>query len=109
MAKDSEIPPEEEDMVIEEIARKIVEIGMEDIAPWLLGMSYPLVYIGGQMTRVFVGPYAVLLGKREGSFEKYVSILEKRENILKLIKRIDKLGDEKRAEERKRKRKSGNK
>lgn len=103
MSKDDEISPEEEERVLEGIARKIVDIGLEDAAPLLLGVTWPFVYIGGEMSRVFIGPYTVLLGKHEGSFDKYVSILEKRKNILKLMKRVEKLGEEKRAEERRRK------
>jgi hypothetical protein len=103
LPKDDEIPPEEEERVLEGIARKIVDVDMEDFAPLLLGVTWPFVYIGGEMSRVFIGPYTVLLGKHESSFDKYVSILEKRMNILKLIKRVEELGEEKRAEEKRRK------
>lgn len=102
-----EIPPEEQESVIEEVAKKLVDAGLDEIAALILPFGYPFAYIGGEMSRIFIGPYTVILGKYENSFDKYISIFEKRENIRKLINRIDILGDEKRKEKKREAEKNG--
>lgn len=94
---------DEETQAIEYVSKKVLEIGMDEIVPIILAAMYPLVYIFGQLGRVIVEPYTVLLGNHESSFEKYVSIFEKRKNIRRLMDEIDGLSEAKRENERKRK------
>ena len=96
---------DEETQVIEYVSKRVLEIGMDEVVPIILAAMYPLAYIAGQLGRVIVEPYTVLLGNHESSFEKYVSIFEQRKNIRRLMDEIDGLSEAKR--EKKRKRKKG--
>lgn len=96
MSNDFDTAPEEVDKVIDEVAEKIMNSGIEDAAILLLGISYPFTYMGGQFSRIFISPYSIFFGRHEESFNKYVSIFEKRENIRKLISKVEVLMEEKR-------------
>lgn len=102
MFSDEELPPEEVDEVLGRIAGKIVDHELELFARFLLGMSWPLAFIGGQMGRVFLSPYLFVFGDMENNVSKKIFIFEKKENILELISKIDELTEE-RYEEKKRK------
>jgi len=102
MFSDEELPTEEVDEVLGQIAEKIVDRELELFARFLLGMSWPLAFIGGQMGRVFLSPYLFVFGDRENNVSKKIFIFEKKENIFKLISKIDELTEE-RYEEKKRK------
>lgn len=94
---------DEETQAIEYVSKRVLDIGMDEVVPIILAGMYPLVYIFGQLGRIIVEPYTVLLGTHESSFEKYVSIFEKRKNIRRLMDEIDELSEAKRENERKRK------
>jgi len=107
MFSDEELPPEEVDKYLESIARKVVDREMEIYAKVLLGMSWPLAFIGGQLGRVFISPYLFIFGDREDTVSKRIFVFEKKENIFKLIHKIDefieerdKIKEEKRIQER---------
>lgn len=102
MFSDEELPYEEVDKVLGRIAGKIVDHELELFARFLLAMSWPLAFIGGQMGRVFLSPYLFIFGDKENDVSKKIFIFEKKENIFKLIDKIDGL-TEKRDEEKKRK------
>jgi len=72
---------------------------MDFPATFLLGSFRPLSYIGGQLVRVFLAPFTPLFGNLP---YEYISVLEKNENLIKIINRIKELGDE-REDEKKRK------
>lgn len=94
MFRDEELPPEEVDKVLESIARKVVDREMEMYAKFILGMSWPLVFIGGQLGRVFISPYLFIFGDKENTVSKNIFLFEKKENIFKLIDKIDELTEE---------------
>jgi len=91
MFRDEELPPEEVDKVLESIARKVVDREMEMYAKFILGMSWPLAFIGGQLGRVFISPYLFIFGDKENTVSKNIFLFEKKENIFKLIDKIDEL------------------
>jgi len=91
---DEELPPEEVDKVLESVARKIVDHEMELYARFLLAMSWPLAFVGGQLGRVFLSPYLFIFGDKENTVSKRIFIFEKKENIFKLIDKIDELTEE---------------
>ncbi len=97
------INEEEENQAIEQIAKKILDSEMDEIIPIILTASLPFVYVFGELSRVVIGPYTVLLGKHEKSFDKYISMFEKRKNIRRLMNRIDELSEAKRENEKRRK------
>lgn len=89
-----ELPPEEIDKVLENIARKVVDHEMELYARFLLAMSWPFAFIGGQLGRVFLSPYLFIFGDKESKVSKHIFIFEKKENIFKLIDKIDEFTEE---------------
>jgi len=99
MFSEHEVSPEEVDKTVEIIARKVVDSEIELYARFLLAMSWPLVFVGGQLTKVFIGPYLFILGRREDTFYDYISIFENKDNVFKLINKIDEFTEEKEKKE----------
>jgi hypothetical protein len=92
---DVDVTPEEETELIEQVARKIHEYGMEAVAILFLESSKPLVWIGGEMGRFFISPFVPILSEDWGvKSEKFFLIFEKRENIDRLLKRCEELAQE---------------
>ena len=115
MFSDEELPPEEVEKVLESISRKIVDREMDGFAKFVLGMSWPFAFIGGQLGRVFISPYLFIFGDKESTVSKHIFIFEKRENVFKLIHKIEeiteereKIKEEKRMQERDRNKGSEN-
>ena len=64
---------------------------MELPAIFVFGTMRPVSYIGGQLIRVFLAAFTPLLGNLR---YEYISVLEKNENLVRLIARINELSDE---------------
>ena len=95
MYYDVEITPETEAEYIEKVAQKIHEYEMETAAILLLESSKPLVWVGGEMGRFFITPFVPIISDKWGvTSEKFFLVFEKRENIEKLIKRVEQLAQE---------------
>jgi len=94
-----EASPDETKEIIEKIAKKVVTREMDFPAALFFGAIRPLSPIGGQLVRFFLAPWTPLLGDLR---YEYISVLEKPENLEKLINRINELADQ-REEEKKRK------
>ena len=92
---DVEITPETEAEYIEKVAQKIHEYEMETAAILLLESSKPLVWVGGEMGRFFITPFVPIISDKWGvTSEKFFLVFEKRENIEKLLKRVEQLAQE---------------
>jgi len=90
-----EISPELEAEYIEKAAQKIHEQEMETAAILLLESSKPLVWVGGEMGRFFITPFVPILSDKWGeTSEKFFLVFEKRENIEKLLQRLEQLSQE---------------
>lgn len=110
MFNDEELPPEEVDEFFGRIAGKIVDHELELFARVILGMSWPLAFVGGQMGRVFLSPYLFVFGDKENNVSRKIFTFEKKENIFKLIHKIDELTeerDEAKKREKEKRRKNG--
>ena len=95
MYYDVEITPETEAEYIEKVAQKIHEYEMETAAILLLESSKPLVWVGGEMGRFFITPFVPIISDKWGvTSEKFFLVFEKRENIEKLLKRVEQLAQE---------------
>ncbi len=105
MFSDEELPPKEVDALLGRIAVKVVDYELELYARFLLGMSWPLAYIGGQMGRVFLSPYLFVFGDKENNVSKKIFVFGKKDNIFKLINKIDELSEERYEEKKRRKEK----
>ncbi len=81
-----EITPEKEDELINKTAEIILKYDMDVPAILFLGTFKPLVSLGGQLGRYFLGPLLPFITEREDAF---IQTFEKRENIEKLIKILE--------------------
>ena len=105
MYYDVEVTPKDEEEFIEKVAQKIHEYEMETAAILLLESSKPLVWIGGEMGRFFISPFVPVISDKWGiTSEKFFLIFEKRENIEKLLKRLEELTREEEAKAKEAKR-----
>ena len=90
-----EVTPKDEEEFFEKVAQKIHEYEMETAAILLLESSKPLVWVGGEMGRFFITPFVPIISDKWGiTSEKFFLIFEKRENIEKLLKRLEQLTQE---------------
>ena len=85
---------------IEKVAKKIVETDFEGVAIFALQTLRPLYFIGGELATFFFAPYLYLLDEK--GFEA-IDVFEKRENIERLIKRVEELIKEKEKKSQKKK------
>jgi hypothetical protein len=92
---DVKVTPEDEDEMIRKIAEKVHNSGLDVAAILLIESVKPLAYLGTQMGRFFVSPFLPVFGEDIGiSGEKLFQTFEKRENVEKLIRAVEKLNQE---------------
>ncbi len=95
---DIEVTSEDKDEMIEKIAQKIHEYGLDMAATFMIGSFKPLSFVVAQMGRLFISPFLSVFGENTGiNGEKLLQIFEKSENVEKLIKAVDKLTQEEEA------------
>jgi len=96
LIKDIEIAPAEEDELINKIAEKIHDFGMEVVAILLLETVKPLSYIGGQMGHVLIFPYLPFFGDNiSQKGKKLFATFEKPTNVEKLIGLLENMVEKK--------------
>ncbi len=82
----------EEDEIIEKLAETIHKNGLDVVAVMALEIGKPFSYIGGQMGRLFLTPFLPALGDSVNDLgNKMITILEEREMLDKLIKKLKQL------------------
>ncbi len=100
MYYDIEVTPEKQEEIINKIAKTINKYGLDMAAILLIESVGPMSFIGAQMGRLFFSPFLLAISEDVGiSGEELFQIMEKRENVKKLIQAIEKLRQEE--EERK--------
>jgi hypothetical protein len=83
---DEERSEEEVDEIIRKTAEKIHQYGMETVAILTLESVKPLVYIGGEMSRLMISPFLPALGQNANELgENLINVFEERKNVEKLI------------------------
>jgi len=93
--RDNELTIEEEDEIINMIAQKIHEQGLEMYATFMVESVKPLSFIGANMGRAFFAPIMPALNTNTAIIgENFLKVIEKRENADKLLKAIEKLSKE---------------
>lgn len=95
-----DLPPEEEDELIEMLAQNIIKRRMGLIAQLALETISPISKLGADLGMTLLGPYLEFFG-----VEKVTALFRRRENLNRLLDRIDELEIEKRQEEAKKKKK----
>ena len=83
-----DLTEEEERKLIDNIAKLVVDKGLEAPAILFLETTRPLSFIASQLAIVALGPLQWLFNM-EGS--KYTGLFMKKENVNKIIERIDEL------------------
>lgn len=81
----------EENETIEKAAKKIANSEWSNLVIMLLRTFRPLFYIGGELATFFLSPLLIMF---EDKGFKLINTFEKRENIEKLIARIEELENE---------------
>ena len=95
MYRDVEVTSEEEDEMINMIAQKIQEHGLDMYAVFMIESIKPLSFIGANMGRVLFAPLIPALSNSAGiTGEKIFQVLENRDNVDKLLDAIEKLTKE---------------
>ena len=83
---DEELTEEEVDEIIRKTAERIRQYGMETFAILTLESVKPLVYIGGEMSRLMISPFLPALGPKANELgENLINVFEERKNVEKLI------------------------
>lgn len=101
---DFNITPEEEEELIETIAKHVHKNRLGDLAGIVLETATPLSFIGTQMGRFFLSPFLPVFGENfDANSEKILHVFEKRANVERLIQRIDQMGQEEKKREKERK------
>lgn len=93
-----EITPQERDQLIEKLARLVQRFGMYTPAIFLLETGKELSWLGSQFMHLF-SPVMTLIW---GDFEKLAFLLEDKQNVERLIQRIEQLSEEERKQARER-------
>lgn len=94
--------PEEEEKLIERVAKIIHNRGLDTPAILMLETFKPLSYIGTQFGRFYVSPFLSIFGDAfYNDTEKLITLFEKRENVEKLIKRLEEIASEEKASKKK--------
>jgi len=87
---DEEITQEEEDEIIEWIAREFYKYGLETAGIMFLESLKPISRYGSSMGQIFISPMLPILGDNlmmKG--DKAMRVLERDENVEKLIQRLE--------------------
>ena len=89
---DEELTEEEVDEIIRKTAERIQQYGMETFAILTLESVKPLVYIGGEMSRLMISPFLPALGPKANELgENLINVFEERKNVEKLITILEKM------------------
>ncbi len=83
-----ELTEEEEKKLIDNIAKLVVDKGLEAPAIMFLETTRPLSFVASQLAIVALGPLQWLF-ELEGS--KYTGLFMKKENVSRIIERIEEL------------------
>ena len=89
---DEEITPEDEDEIIEYIARQLYKYGMETAAIMFLESLKPISRYGSSMGQMFVSPLLPFLGDNiTVKGDKAIRVFEDTRNVERLIQRLEDL------------------
>jgi len=89
---DQDVNPVNVDELIEKIANKVVDIGMEAPAILALETARPLSFLGSQMGRAMIAPWFGVFGwDVMNKADNYMEVFEDKMNVKKLVRRIEEL------------------
>jgi len=103
---DLEVTPDDEEQLIQSVAKEIRRYGMDVAAILFLESSKPLTFVGAQMGRAFISPFLPAISQDLGvKSEKLFRIFENRANVEKLISVLEELEREEDKKKREKKKK----
>ena len=88
---DAELPEEKREALIEDLAQKVRKRGLATPAILFLEIHKPLTYLASQSLLIGSGFLAPLFGPQ--NVQQYVKLFESRENVERLIQRIEELSN----------------
>ncbi|MHC4505054.1 MAG: hypothetical protein ACYTFI_17250 [Planctomycetota bacterium] len=86
---ESDLSPQDRDELIDSIARRVIARGLSTPATFFLEMHKPLCFFGSQLLLLgspILGPFVGF-----GRLARFSSLIEKRENVELLLRRIEEL------------------
>lgn len=86
-----ELTPQQEEELIEKLAQFIVKRKMETPAILFLETLKPLSFVGSTLTMIYVAPFLDIYGM---NINQYTMLFQKRENVERLLQRIEALIEE---------------
>ena len=84
-----DLSPKREDELLDELAKKIVGYGMTNIAIILLETIKPAAFVQGQLIYAYGSPFFDAFGF--GILSDYAIVLQRTENIERLLRKIESL------------------
>ena len=81
-----ELTAEEEARMMDRIASEVIKRRLETVAIMFLESIKPMSYVGSQLAMVFVGPFLAVFGDLGIN---YIKFFDKRENVEKLLQKIE--------------------
>jgi len=81
-----ELTAEEEAQMMDRIAAEVIKRRLETVAIMFLESIKPMSYVGSQLAMVFVGPFLAVFGDLGVN---YIKFFDKRENVEKLLLKIE--------------------
>jgi hypothetical protein len=82
----SELTFEEEEKLLDGLAKKIHEYGLETIAIIFLESSKPISVVGSQLILTWAAPFLEIVGVKGYD---YAALFSKKENVERLLKKIE--------------------
>ena len=98
MFRRDSLTPERTEELVERIAQAVVRAGFEDPIKLILLSFRGVSYFFGQQGLFFVSPYITFLVGQAG--EDFFLLIQERENVNRLVDRIDELAREKKKSEK---------
>ena len=89
---EADLTPQERDEILEKVAREVTRRRLEVPAALALEMHRPVTFLGSQALVVFTPMLAPVFGL--ANLQKLTKLLEDRENLDRLLDRIDELASE---------------
>lgn len=81
-----ELTPDDEERIIKRITDAVMKRGLETVAIVTLETIKPVSYVGSQLSMAFVAPFLAIFGDLGID---YIAFFNKRENVERLLKRIE--------------------
>jgi len=94
---DVPLPDDERDRLLEKMANQVVRRGLAMPAVWMLEVHRPIMPLAGQAGIVFSPFLGTLFAGGAFDLQKYIKIMQRRENVDRLIHLIDQAEEEARS------------